>query len=545
MSAQPEKLHHPPGLYVLFFTEMWERFGFYLMLGIFSLYMLDPSDGSLFGGLGFDRLWAAEIYGTYIALVYLTPFFGGILADRFIGYRKSIIIGGILMAIGYLGLGIPRLPGMDWIPLLPSFYLSLLLICLGNGLFKPNISTIVGKLYPDDSPIKESGYNIFYMGINIGACVCNFVAAWLRNSYGWGYAFAAAGIGMIFGVIWFLWGKKRLEGAADRGEEQAESGGKIVGQLTLQILLPAAIFGSLGYFFMGGLFGGNAMTAAFVMATLPIVTYYVMLWRRAPLKERAPIGALLSIFAVVVVFWMIFHQNGSSLTYWAEENTRREAGNATGLLEVLQMDQDATIGTAIVDPDGEGSYWRNVPESERPAPGEPVTLVSTELYQSVNPFFIVLFTPVVVAFFGWMRRRSREPSTPAKIAWGMLITAASTIPMIFAVQLTHGGLAKASGMWLVGTYGIITIGELCLSPMGLALVSKLAPPRVTAMMMGGWFLSTAIGNKMAGVLAGFWEAIPLVWIFVINCVAAAVAALVIAMLTPWIRGVMKEHINQQ
>jgi POT family proton-dependent oligopeptide transporter len=507
--------------------------------------MLDPSDGSLFGGLGFDRTWAAEIYGSYIALVYLTPFFGGILADRFIGYRNSIKIGGVLMALGYLGLGIPRLPGMEWIPLLPSFYISLLLICCGNGLFKPNISTLVGKLYADDSPIKESGYNIFYMGINVGAFVCNFVAAWLRNSYGWGYAFAAAGIGMILGVLWFIAGQKRLEGAADRGEEMTEGSGKILGQLTLQILVPAIVCGMLGYFFLGGLFGDNAMTAAFVTATIPIVAYYVTLWRKAPRHERAPIGALLSIFAVVVVFWMVFHQNGSSLTYWAEENTRREAGAAAGVLEVLQMDQDATIGTAISNPDGEGSYWRNVPVAERPAPGTPVTLVSTELFQSINPFFIVIFTPLVVAFFGWMRRRQQEPSTPAKIAWGMLITAASTIPMIIAVMITHGGMAKASGLWLVGTYGIITIGELCLSPMGLALVSKLAPKRVAALMMGGWFLATAIGNKMAGVLAGFWEAIPLVWIFVINCAAAAVAALVIAGVTPWIRGVMQEHIGQK
>jgi len=542
MGARAEKLRHPAGLPILFFTEMWERFGFYLMLGIFSLYMLDPSESGPFGGLGFTREWAAEIYGTYIALVYLTPFFGGILADRYMGYRKSIFIGGILMAIGYLGLGIPAIPGLDWIPRLGSFYVSLLLICLGNGLFKPNISTLVGKLYADDSPIKEAGYNIFYMGINVGAFVCNFIAAWLRNSYGWGYAFAAAGVGMILGVIWFFFGQRRLAGVPDRGEEVAEKGSRMFKQLTLQILLPAAVCGCLGYFFLGNVFH-NAMTAAFVTATLPIVLYYITLWRRSPRQEKAPIGALLSIFAVVVVFWMVFHQNGSSLTYWAEENTRREAGSATAVVEFLQMDQDVTIGTVVTEPDSTGSYWRNVPVAERPPAGQKVTLISTEMFQSINPFFIVIFTPIVVGFFGWMRSRRQEPSTPAKIAWGMLITAVSTLPMILAVLLTQGGASKASAMWLVGTYGIITIGELCLSPMGLALVSKLAPPRVTALMMGGWFLSTAIGNKMAGVLAGFWELIPLVWIFVINCGAAALAALVIAFLTPWIRGVMQKHIG--
>ena len=200
---------------------------------------------------------------------------------------------------------------------------------------------------------------------------------------------------------------------------------------------------------------------------------------------------------------------------------------------------------AIEDPDAEGSYWRNVPAAERPAQGEPVTLVSTELYQSINPGFIILLTPLVVAFFGWLQRRRMEPSTPAKIAWGMLITAVSTVPMILAVILTDGGAAKASTMWLVATYGIITLGELCLSPMGLALVSKLAPQRVAALMMGGWFLATAIGNKLAGVLAEFWDLIPLLWIFVINFVAAALAAGAIALMAPRIRRVMKESIGSE
>jgi POT family proton-dependent oligopeptide transporter len=544
MTTNAPKPRHPAGLPVLFFTEMWERFGFYLMLGIFSLYMLDPRDGTLFGGLGFSREWAAEIYGTYIALVYLTPFIGGILADRIIGYRKSIVIGGILMAAGYLGLGIPRLPGLQWIPLLPSFYIALLLICLGNGLFKPNISTLVGKLYPDDSPIKESGYNIFYMGINIGAFVCNFVAAWLRNSYGWGYAFAAAGIGMILGVLWFLAGQESLASAPDRATGFTESGGEMLTKLAVQILLPAAVCGVFGYLVLGGVFQ-NGMTAAFVTATIPIIVYYVVLWRRSPANERGPIGALLSIFAVVVVFWMVFHQNGSSLTYWAEENTHREAGSLSGVVEFLHMDQEATIGADASEPELVTSYWRNVPPAERPAPGEEVTLVSTEMFQSINPFFIVLFTPLVVGFFGWLRNRHREPSTPAKIAWGMLITAVSTIPMILAVVITHGGETKASPLWLVATYGVITVGELFLSPMGLALVSKLAPQRVAALMMGGWFLATAIGNKLAGVLAGFWELIPLVWIFVINGVSALAAAAVIAALAPSIRTVMQRHIRGQ
>lgn len=317
----------------------------------------------------------------------------------------------------------------------------------------------------------------------------------------------------------------------------------MLGQLAFQVVVPAVIAGAVGYKLLGPVFGG-AVTAAFVTASIPVILYYVVLWLRAPRHEQGPIGALLAVFAVVVVFWMVFHQNGSTLTYWADENTRREAGAAAPALSFFYLHQDATIGGTIKDPDAPGSYWRNVSEDERPALGEEVVLLSTELYQSVNPAFIIVLTPLIVGFFAWLRRRGREPSTPAKIAWGMLITAVSTVFMIGAVWVSSGGQDKVSGWWLVGTYGVITVGELCLSPMGLALVSRLAPARVTSAMMGGWFLATAFGNKLAGVLAGFWERIPLMGIFVINLVAAALAALVIASMTPRIRGVMESHENE-
>jgi POT family proton-dependent oligopeptide transporter len=505
---------------------MWERFGYYLMIGILALYML----GNEKGGLYFNHATTAEVYGTFIALVYLTPFFGGIIADRVLGYRKAVVIGGTLMGIGYLMLAIPGST---------AFFVALGVIVIGNGFFKPNMSALVGRLYPEGSELKDAGYNIFYMGINIGAFICNFVAAILRNRFGWGWAFAAAGIGMLVGVLIFLANQRVLREVPDRGDGSEIASG-VVGQLLAQVVLPAAIAGTIGYLFLGPVFG-SPTTAAFVFAALPVVIYYALLWLRAPRQEKGPIGALLSIFAVVVVFWMIFHQNGSTLTFWTEENTRREAGVLAPVLETLYMHQDATIGDAITDPEAQGSYWRNVPEAERPASGESVTLISTELFQSVNPFFIIVFTPLVVGFFGWLRQRGKEPSTPAKIAWGLFITALSTLFMIGAVLVSQGGALKASMMWIVGTYAVITVGELCLSPMGLALVSKLAPARVTALMMGGWFLATSIGNKLAGVLAGFWEKIPLIGIFSINLVAAVVAAVAIALMTPRIRRIMAEH----
>ncbi len=517
---------HPPGLKALFFTEMWERFGYYLMIGILVLYMRDE----LKGGLGFSYAASAEVYGTFIALVYLTPFFGGILADRWLGYRRAVTIGGILMGIGYLLIAVPGTA---------AFFTGLGVIVVGNGFFKPNMSALVGRLYPEGSPLKDAGYNIFYMGINIGAFVCNFAAALLRHRFGWGWAFAAAGIGMFVGVVVFLTNQRLLRDAPDRGDGSAIQDG-VVGQLLAQVVLPAAVTGTVGYLFLGPALGG-ATTAAFVCGVLPVVLYYATLWLRAPRNEKGPIGALLGVFSVVVVFWMIFHQNGSTLTFWTEENTRREAGALTPVLRTLYFDQDATIGVAVEDPEAQGSYWRNVPSSQRPDPGVEVTLISTELFQSINPFFIIVFTPVVVGFFAWLRSRGREPSTPAKIAWGLFITAVSTLFMIGAVAVSQGGLDKVSPLWLVGTYAVITVGELFLSPMGLALVSRLAPARVTALMMGGWFLATSIGNKLAGVLAGFWERIPLVGIFSVNLVAAVLAALAIALMTPRIRRIMAEH----
>jgi POT family proton-dependent oligopeptide transporter len=513
--------NHPRGLHVLFFTEMWERFAFYLMLGIFVLYMTDTEKS----GMGLGTTSANEIYGWFIALVYLTPFIGGILADRSIGYRKSVVIGGLLMGVGYLGLGM--LSGKTF------FYISLLLIIVGNGFFKPNISSIVGRLYKDGSPLKDSGYNIFYMGINLGAFVCNFVAAILRNRFGWGYAFSAAGIGMIVGVIWFLRGQDKLEGASDRGDGAAVESG-VLTRLTLGVFLPAVVSGFAGFLLARYVDLGEFFTpanAAFIFAVIPILIYYFLIWYRSNHEDRGPIAALYAIFGVVIIFWMVFHQNGNTLTLWARDNTHREAASMSKMLEKSYMNE--------VAPD---SYWENVPPAERPAAGEKTNLVSTELFQSINPFFIIILTPLVVAFFGWLRSRNKEPSTPAKIAWGLIITGISAMVMVAAVRATAGGSLKGSVLWLIGTYGVITLGELCLSPMGLSLVSKLAPARVTALMMGGWFLSTSIGNKMAGMIGGLWERVQsLETIFWINAVCALAAAAMIAAMVPWIKRVMAAH----
>ncbi|MDX1908382.1 MAG: peptide MFS transporter [Bacteroidia bacterium] len=532
MSTQTNK--HPRGLYMLFFTEMWERFGYYLLIGIMFLYMTDnlvPTAGENAAqtGLGLGDAIANDIYGTFLALVYLTPFIGGLLADRIMGYRRTIVIGGTLMGLGYLTMAIP---GQT------AFFIALTLIIIGNGFFKPNISTLLGNLYNKEEykSLKDQGYNIFYMGINIGAFICNFVAAWLRNSYGWGWAFAAAGIGMFIGLAVFLSGQNQVKEVDVVKPANPED--MPLQQIFLTIFLPAIIAAVIGYLIPGKIFGSDT-TDAFLFACIPVTYFYLRTYLKASPEDKKPIGTLLYIFAVVIIFWAIFHQNGNVLTTWAEENTTRQVavidGEQTNQFGFFQ-DVAAPVNGEAADP-----YLRNLPQDQWPQPGQKLRLVSTELFQSLNPFFVVIFTFLVIGFFSWLRTRNQEPSTPAKIAWGLLITGLSTLVMIGAVYVSSNGAMKVSAGWLFGAYAVITIGELFLSPMGLSLVSKLSPPRLTALMMGGWFLSTSIGNKMSGVLGVISTLENKYLVFLINFAGATLSAVLLFMMVKRFTEVMRER----
>ena len=509
------KSKHPKGLSFLFFTEMWERFGYYLILGIFVLYMIDPSDT---GGMAFPDKNADDIFGTFIALTYLTPFLGGFLADRLLGYVKAIYIGGALMGLGYLGLGLFRE--------LPLFYASLGLIILGNGFFKPSISTLLGNLYSEEPYLKnkDAGYNIFYMGINIGALVCNFVAAYMRNKYGWGPAFMTAGVGMFVGLIIFTFGMKHIRQANIL--KPAQEGDTKLSSILAKVFLPAIIAGIIGWVIPGTIFGSDS-TDAFIFACIPVIVFYVRLYLTANKEDKKPIGALLTIFAVSMMFWAVFKQNGTALTRWANNYTNRVVPAAVeeplktlylaeekSYLEKenkvfddqfrAEKNEDGSPKTAI----SKDIYFKNI-SSEQKAKldsdsEKPVYLINTELFQSINPFWVIALTPVVVGFFMLLNRRGKEPSTPSKIILGLFISALSCLVMVGAVYAGNNGEVKVSSLWLIAAYGVITIGELCLSPMGLSLVSKLSPPRLTALMMGGFFLATSIGNKLSGVLASMW-----------------------------------------
>jgi dipeptide/tripeptide permease len=668
---------HPKGLWFMFGTEMWERFGYYLMLGIFSLYMLDGWNN---GGMGFDGQLKSDIYGTYLGLVYLTPFIGGLLADRLLGYRRSIILGGLMMAAGYFMLAMHTIP---------SFYIALLLIILGNGFFKPNISTLVGNLYSEESlkDKKDAGFNIFYMGINIGAFVCNFVAAFMRINYGWGHAFAAAGVGMLIGVVVFSIGNKHIKNydVVKPLQEGDMSTLKILG-LTV---LPMFVFGIIGYLIPGNLLGTDT-NDAFIIGCLPVIGFFIYLAFKSEAKESRAIKALLAVFTCVILFFAIFHQNGDALTIWAEDYTDRTmasgitgAADAAGMAQLVENSPlikdkatyDASMSFLNVTQnalpketkqdfknlklcaekieriDKSYKYFTNLPKSDVPAlqankvdasiaasiesdstleksdkllliglaetPGQQLPsvlsekksiavlaaatakqiketesaltktkdtleikelkgelialnsaqhvyeylqnnelihksnaeapnlkLYSTELYQSINPFWVVVLTPVMVGIWGFFRRKKKEPSTPAKIAIGLVITALSALVMVGAVFATNGLDAKAGSMWLLASYGVITIGELCLSPMGLSLVSKLSPPRITALMMGGYFLAISVGNKMSGMLSSLWEGFDANSkqnFFYLNFALVLGAALLLFLMLRWLNRVMKEN----
>lgn len=535
---------HPKALPFLFFSEMWERFGYYLMIGIFTLYLKDVKQG-----YAMTEAESADLYGTFIALVFLTPFIGGLLADRYLGYRKSIIMGGLMMGIGYCLMSVHNLA---------MLYISMALVIIGNGFFKPNISTLLGNVYTTPQYIKQKddGYNIFYMGINSGAFICNFFGAALYIIYGWGAAFLAAGFGMFLGVIIFLIGTKHYK-AFDIKKGVSENDMSMT-RIIVTILVPSIISGILGWLIPGSLVGSDS-TDAFIFACLPVVYFYSSLYFKAKPEEKRPIAALLAIFAVVVMFWAVFKQNGSALTTWADRYTDREVTGITqNVFDKLNFAQTITykkdsiakydeqfrlqkVDDKVIREINYPVYFKNVPEEKKPTDGEQVSLWATNLSQSINPGWVILLTPLVVAFFTWMRKRNKEPSTATKIAFGLFISALSALVMVGAVYASNNGGEKASVIWLIVSYGVITVGELLLSPMGLSIVSKLSPVRITSLMMGGWFVSTSIGNKLSGVLATLWDNYEQkANFFWLNFGLLLLAAIMCFAMLRWLNKVMKE-----
>ncbi|HEX6177722.1 MAG TPA: peptide MFS transporter [Thermoanaerobaculia bacterium] len=477
---------HPRGLYVLFGTEMWERYSFYTVQAMLSLYLRDTTDG-----FSFSSARSASVVSTYNMFIYFTPLLGGLIADRLTGFRKAIMMGGVAFMIGHALLAVPDN--------LFVCYLALTFLVIGNGFFKPNVSSMVGNLYREGSHLKDKAYLIFYMGINIGALLAPLIANFIRPRWGFHPAFFMGAIGMLISLIVFGINQKWVR-HADHKKHMGGASGDF-----------ARDDGSRGH-----------QEAVAVTEDLPPATPEAELMNAVPEWKR--IMALIVIFLIVIVFWMVFHQNALSLIWWAEDHSRALPG-------ILSF--------------------------------------------AINPLYIILLSLPLAAFWSWLDRRNMEPSTPVKMMIGMILTGLSFVILYFSA--TSGGFTtpafrvvetsatetlvniapearqhlgitmpgrtledgtevwpvrvsggtveengfvrldshsaneivasptnRVSAWWLVIAYLVLSLGELMLSPMGLSLVSKVAPIRMRGLMMGGWFAATAIGNKLTGV-AGYWD----------------------------------------
>jgi proton-dependent oligopeptide transporter, POT family len=524
MSQPLQTGKHPRALYVLFFTEMWERFAYYLLAGLLLLYLLD----STHGGKGMSEKSAADITGSFLALIWLPLFLGGYIADRYLGYIKSIFIGGTLLSAGYLGLTLPGDTAM---------YASLGLIIVGNSFFKPNISTLLGNIYnrEDLKPLKDNAYNIFYMGINIGGTVCNFAAAYLRNKYGWGYAFGAAGVGMIIGLITLAANLRHVR-VGDVKKEPLK-GDMPLSRILLYVFIPGLAAAVIGYFLPLQIFHttlmGSQSNDAFVFACIPVLSFFIFLYIRAKGEDKKGIGALLFIFLISVIFWALYYQNFTAYTLWAEKHTDRTLSPiGQKIADKMGLMQTARQG----DP-----YFDNVPKDQWPAPGQEQKLMNAELFQSIGPLLIVVLTPLCLLLFNFLRKRNKEPTTASKFGIALFLSGLSSLVMVFAVLSVPSIYQfKVSAWWLWGTYFVVTVAEIFLSPMGLSLVSKLAPARLTSLMMGGWFLTMSLGGKVAGVMTSSWNSFPDKKVFfLIWFVAATIGGVLIFSRVKSLNGILR------
>ena len=442
---------HPRGLATLFFTEMWERFSFYGMRALLVLFLVDAIAR---GGLGLDDKTATAIYGLYTAAVYIVALPGGWIADRLIGAQKAVLYGGILISLGSFGL---------WLsPNASMFYLGLIVIILGVGLLKPNISALVADLYPEGGGRRDAGFTIFYMGINIGAFIGPLITAWLAQTYGWRVGFMAAGVGMALGVAQFMVTRHHLGGA---GAVPHVPTGTDLSSAWRNLWIGSAVLGVLVALpFLGILEVSPIELQAYgifvIVGMAALYFAYLLFFAGLDGVERKRILALIALFLACALFWSGFEQAGSSLNLFADRYTDRIVG-------------------AFTVPAG----W----------------------FQSLNAIFIVIFAPVFSAMWVNLARRNLDPSTPVKFALGLIGMALGFLAMFFAARVVADGL-PAAAYWLVLTYLLHTFGELCLSPVGLSSVTKLVPQRFVGQSLGIWFLAVSLGNLVAGKIAGEFDA---------------------------------------
>ncbi len=483
---------HPKGLYTLFFTEMWERFSYYGMRALLVLYL---SSAYLDGGFNLDRADALEIYALFTGLVYMTPILGGFLADKVLGQRKAIYIGGILMAFGQFALASSVGQGETETG---SFLLNLGLglLIMGNGFFKPNISTIVGALYSENDPRKDSAFTIFYMGINLGAFLSPLVCGALGEQVGWEYGFGAAGIGMLVGVVWFFMRTHTLDGAGlppSMDKETGALGPKDYISVLIYIAATAALV-------TGFLMGWGAITETvqnifvYVLAIAGTVGLIVTIARGTSGKEQwSRVGVILILAFFNIFFWSGFEQAGGTFNLFAKDATDR-----------------VLFGWEIP------AAW----------------------FQSINAIAIFSFAPLFSMLWLWLERKGKNPRTPVKFAIGLFLLGLGFVVMYFADMASQSGLV--SPLWLVAVYMIHTFGELCVSPVGLSMVTKLAPQKIVSVMMGLWFASMALANYLAGVMESILEGVlPDMPLFMFLTITSMVGGVAVLLLSPLLGKMMK------
>lgn len=479
-------LGHPRGLATLFATEMWERFSYYGMRALLILYM--TADATK-GGLQFDVPTAGQIYGMYTAMVYMTGLPGGWIADRFLGQRKAVLIGGILIALGHFSMAFHG----NWF-----FFQGLVLIVLGTGLLKPNISTMVGSLYSETDSRRDSGFSIFYMGINLGALISPLVCGYLGQRVDWHIGFAAAGIGMTIGLIQYVLGGKYLGQA---GLRTTSSHGPEGGVRDKRQLMRAAIgiIAAIALVVILQISGAMRVTisglsgAVGTIILLMPVLYFIWVFAKGKWTsiERKRIAVVAILFLFSALFWSAFEQAGSTLNLFADRLT-----------------DNSIFGFSFP------SSW----------------------LQSVNSFFIVVFAGVFAAV--WIKLGKHEPSSPAKFAYGLFFVGLGYLILAGGALISGPQQARVSPMWLVAVYLCHTVGELCLSPVGLSTVTKLAPQRIAGQMMGIFFLTISLGNFIGGQVAGLFVTMPLPKLFFSVFATTAGAALILAFLVKPIRKLM-------
>jgi len=447
-------LGHPRGLSTLFFTEMWERFSYYGMRALLILFMTATVAR---GGLGFPTSKAGAVYGLYVGMVYLSNLPGGWIADRIIGQRRAVLWGGILIALGHFSMAVPRLD---------TFYSGLALIVVGTGLLKPNVSTMVGALYTPEDIRRDAGFSIFYMGINLGAMISPLVCGYLGENINWHYGFAAAGMGMLLGLIQYLLGGKYLGSAGKTISGTAKDFRNF--RLACAVLAPLLIVAGVLAFTGALSLSAETLSNGFaVLLTGIVVVFFTWLLTSKAFTpaEHRRLWAILVLFVGACLFWSAFEQAGSTLNLFAERNTNLHAW-------------DFPLWGAF-----RASY-----------------------YQSVNSLFIIALAPLFAWL--WVTLGKHNPGSTAKFSVGLFFVALG-----FAILIPVAGSTNVSPWWLILTYLLHSIGELCLSPVGLSAMTKLAPARACGLMMGVWFLADSVGSFVGGRLASVYESFPLAALF--------------------------------